>query len=352
MEVLALSELIDFKAGEVIFRENDPGDRMYIIRSGTVAIIKLINERSITITHMGPDDIFGEMALAENRHRSATVRALTDVSCQVIGGEVFRRKMSEVPAWMRDLYSLVVERLRVTTRKYSPHAGRIPGNQIVDLLSLLANENCAGEDNPVILSWDATIDRINYIFDIPERQARIVLDLLVDSSIANSDFHREEGRQLVVPSPVKLTRFAHFCQEWELGIHDNGSAETNAEADEYDYLLTISKVMDAVGGTHAVSLEKLRSRMRTRLGLSLDTYKRVMARLDGQGITTLNSEAETLEVNLDRCGERLADLRQNYEYPWLAGRLEAISQEIGDSAQALGTSVNKSSIVKGLTDPG
>lgn len=110
--------------------------------------------------------------------------------------------------------------------------------------------------------------------------------------------------------------------------------------------------MDAVGGTHAVSLEKLRSRMRTRLGLSLDTYKRVMARLDGQGITTLNSEAETLEVNLDRCGERLADLRQNYEYPWLAGRLEAISQEIGDSAQALGTSVNKSSIVKGLTDPG
>jgi CRP-like cAMP-binding protein len=36
MEVLALSELIDFKAGEIIFRENDPGDRMYIIRSGTV----------------------------------------------------------------------------------------------------------------------------------------------------------------------------------------------------------------------------------------------------------------------------------------------------------------------------
>ena len=62
-------------AGSVIFREGDEARELFVIKSGEVRI--QIGNR--TITELGADDIFGEMALIDNEPRSATAIALTDV---------------------------------------------------------------------------------------------------------------------------------------------------------------------------------------------------------------------------------------------------------------------------------
>ncbi len=65
--------------GEVIFRENDPGDRMFIIQSGSVSIHKQIDGREHKLAELGKGEFFGEMAIVSNTPRSATAIAVGQV---------------------------------------------------------------------------------------------------------------------------------------------------------------------------------------------------------------------------------------------------------------------------------
>jgi len=82
--------------GEIILREDEPGDIFYVIRSGQTAIIKGDFQNPTILGFRGSGDPIGEMALLENLPRSATVVALNTVSLwslsramfyQFVGGE-------------------------------------------------------------------------------------------------------------------------------------------------------------------------------------------------------------------------------------------------------------------------
>lgn len=64
----------------VIFKEGDPGDKMYIIRKGHISVSKKKTglEEVENIANMGPGDFFGEMALISNEARNATVTTLEE----------------------------------------------------------------------------------------------------------------------------------------------------------------------------------------------------------------------------------------------------------------------------------
>ncbi len=61
--------------GTVIFRENDLGDKMYIIQDGVVRISKTIDGREHKLAELGKGEFFGEMAIVSNTPRSATAVA-------------------------------------------------------------------------------------------------------------------------------------------------------------------------------------------------------------------------------------------------------------------------------------
>lgn len=68
-----------FAAGNEIFREGDPGDGVYVVSDGLVEISGLVSGGARRVfSQLGPGEIFGEMAVIEDRPRSATVTALKD----------------------------------------------------------------------------------------------------------------------------------------------------------------------------------------------------------------------------------------------------------------------------------
>ena len=68
-----------FPKGSVIFSEFEPGASFYLIQSGRVQLIKIINgaEKNLDILQQG--EIFGEMAVLDNSPRSASAIAYDDV---------------------------------------------------------------------------------------------------------------------------------------------------------------------------------------------------------------------------------------------------------------------------------
>jgi CRP-like cAMP-binding protein len=65
--------------GTTVFIENMPGESLFLIRKGTIRISKMFAEGDEkTLVVLGPEDIFGEMAVVDGLPRSATARVAED----------------------------------------------------------------------------------------------------------------------------------------------------------------------------------------------------------------------------------------------------------------------------------
>jgi len=84
-----MSELFDrfgksFRAGEVLFREGDPGDVMYVLQKGIVRISKRAGGEEKMIALLGAGEFFGEMAILNDKPRTATATVVEEAECLVI----------------------------------------------------------------------------------------------------------------------------------------------------------------------------------------------------------------------------------------------------------------------------
>src|SRR5262245_42348783 len=71
-----------YAAGQEIFKEGDPGDGVYVVKSGVVQISALVsNAERVVFSRMLAGDFFGEMSLIDNQPRSATASA--EQACEV-----------------------------------------------------------------------------------------------------------------------------------------------------------------------------------------------------------------------------------------------------------------------------
>ena len=64
-----------YRAGEVIFHENDEGDVAYIIDQGRVEVTKKLEGKEIHLSTLNAGEIFGEMALIDSSLRMASAEA-------------------------------------------------------------------------------------------------------------------------------------------------------------------------------------------------------------------------------------------------------------------------------------
>ena len=84
--------LQSYKKGDVIIKENDFGDLFYILYSGSVQVLKDTpagDKIALANLNSDMDIFFGETALISDDPRSATVKALSDVTCITLSGKKF-----------------------------------------------------------------------------------------------------------------------------------------------------------------------------------------------------------------------------------------------------------------------
>ncbi len=100
-------DLQTFAAGDVVFAEGDSGDRMYVVKSGTVAL----GSGAAVFEEVGPGGLFGEMALLGSRPRSLTATAATDCELVAIEARRFWYLVQETPYFAQVVMRVMAERL-------------------------------------------------------------------------------------------------------------------------------------------------------------------------------------------------------------------------------------------------
>ena len=87
-----------YRDGEVIIRQGDPGDCMYVIQEGKAEVLRETNGIEVQLAVLNEGDFFGEMAIFDHEVRSATVRAAGEVRVLTIDKRTFLRRITEDPS--------------------------------------------------------------------------------------------------------------------------------------------------------------------------------------------------------------------------------------------------------------
>lgn len=118
-------EHVHFRDGETLFHAGDPGDRLYVVRSGKVQMyFRNDTGEKIVLETAGPGEFFGEISLLDGGPRTASAVVLEEGDALVVDrgdlDELFRLK----PAAALDLLAATGKRLRETTRLLRHTASR------------------------------------------------------------------------------------------------------------------------------------------------------------------------------------------------------------------------------------
>ena len=101
-----------FGQGDVIFREGDAPDVMFAVKEGEVSI--RIGTRELET--VGPNGLFGEMALIDDAPRSATALAKTDCQLVPVDRRRFEHLVERWPGFALTVMKMMVDRIRRADR--------------------------------------------------------------------------------------------------------------------------------------------------------------------------------------------------------------------------------------------
>jgi putative two-component system response regulator len=90
-----------YAAGDVLFYEGDPGDRMHVLRSGAVDVVR--TSPGVHLARCEPGDVFGELAVITGEPRSATAIAAAPSVTVSVSRAALDRTFDEHPGSMRTL---------------------------------------------------------------------------------------------------------------------------------------------------------------------------------------------------------------------------------------------------------
>jgi len=102
-----------FRQGDIIFHKGDPGTTLYLVEHGQIKIFTPSQEgREVVLSIFGPADFFGEMALFDDKPRSASAEAASPATVLTLQREDFRQAIVQHPAMSIAVMAALVDRVR------------------------------------------------------------------------------------------------------------------------------------------------------------------------------------------------------------------------------------------------
>jgi len=125
----------------MVFSEGMPGSELYIIQKGSVKITKIVDNTEVLLAVLKPGDIFGEMALLENKPRSASAIAYEDAYLLAVNKANFERMVQAQPQIVTRLTQLLAERIWFIYKQLANTLISDPIGRLWDALAMNLEKN-------------------------------------------------------------------------------------------------------------------------------------------------------------------------------------------------------------------
>ena len=116
---------VKFEANETIFNEQDRGDALYVVDSGSVRIWVLDEDvKPVTLTELQPGEFFGELAVLDRGPRSTNATAIVETTLHRLSSDDFQEFLMQHPDVAIDVICEIGARMRQTNMLVSQRASR------------------------------------------------------------------------------------------------------------------------------------------------------------------------------------------------------------------------------------
>ena len=199
----------DFDPGTVLFEEGDSGRTMYVIQTGEIEISRLIAGERNVLAKIPAGEFFGEMAILNDRPRSATATVIAPSRLLVIEGDAFEAMLQGRSEIAVRLIKTMARRLEQSNRQIELLLLTDDTHRVVMALRQLADGAQADANGAVFL--DISVEDLAVRASLPKNELldivqRLVLaKLVISAKAAGID---REG--LVVPEVGRLLEFNEF----------------------------------------------------------------------------------------------------------------------------------------------
>lgn len=203
----------EYPKDTMIFSEAQSGSDMFIIQSGEVAISKIVNGNEVTLALLEKSDMFGEMALLENKPRSASAIAHSDCKVMVINHANFLQMVSSQPQLISRLTTTLAERLWSMYRQLDNANIPEPNNKMIDMLSLqIEKQKIHPENGTKGRQTELTVKDLANMCGIPQNQQPKVIYEFQNVQNAQNIKIQPDGK-IYIKDILELTKQAAFIRK-------------------------------------------------------------------------------------------------------------------------------------------
>jgi len=166
-------------AGTVLFNEGDRGEEMYILQSGRVKISKRIRGVEKTLATLEKGEFFGEMAILNDKPRSASAETVEECEMLMIDRKTFDALIRGNAEIAVRFIKRLADRLRETNDQMESLMIKDNTSRLVSILAKHVRDNKKGGE------FTMTVDDLAGVAGIEAAQARTILEKLASVRIVN-----------------------------------------------------------------------------------------------------------------------------------------------------------------------
>lgn len=156
-EIAALTLERRYQKGRILFVEGEPGEAIYILKSGLIKVSKQDGEgREHTLHYVNPGDVFAEVVLFDGGGYPATAEVVEDAEVGLIRNRDMDRLLIKNPGMTLEMLKIMARRLRNAQQQIMELALKDTTRRLAGLLLKLSEEHGEARDNGILISLPLT----------------------------------------------------------------------------------------------------------------------------------------------------------------------------------------------------
>jgi CRP-like cAMP-binding protein len=211
--------------GDVLFREGDSSDAIYVIKSGRIAITKAKGSGEIVLAEKKSGEMLGEMAFFDNKPRSAGARAVQDTEVIALPFTSLYAQFKTFPEWLKAVVKTVIAQLREANVRIKNLETTANGNEemfpphlvtrLCAIISLVGMK--CGEKTPegsVIIPQFILRNYCIQIFQQPTNKLDRLIEIFCGLSFMTVEELGEGRKKITLLKPKLLEDFTDWYNEF------------------------------------------------------------------------------------------------------------------------------------------
>lgn len=207
-----------------LFRDGDPPDAMYIVKSGGFAVTKTKGNSEVLLAEVGPGAMVGEMALFDMKPRSANIKASKDSEVIILPYDALQKQMEQLPVWVRAVMKNMNENLREMNKKLkilenpNKDEDRFPPhiiNKYISIINLVGHRyGKKQEDGTLFFSSHLLRNYTIQIFQEATNKMDAITTVLAEMEYLILEDRGDGTKKVTNSKPEELFAFVDWYNEW------------------------------------------------------------------------------------------------------------------------------------------